>query len=462
MEGLTAVLHRCDKASLVSVVKNLCAMFHLESEDVKGLVNKELARIMLAEQEQQEKDRDAFAVVLGTRKGHQQAVDVAFQAGGARERTFTVLGMHKDHRSQQTVADMGLQAGGKERACTGLLTVGADVLNFIATFLKWEKVKLRREWKAGKDILDSCCFSPCGHMLLTSSGNEMRLWDAVGGALRCTLKGHVQIVSSCCFFPDGQTIVSASHDRTIKLWDMQSGILSQTLEGHTDWISCLDVSSDGTQILSGSDRTAMLWKSTICAASGHCSPCQASGHSSPSKRPNGFCPRRTGDLQHTEQLNGDPVCCTFSPNGALFLVGCDASLRLYNSTPHQLQHTLSGHAGCVMSCSFAPDGNTILSGSSDSAMKLWSTATGQLLRKFDGHFDSLYSCAFSPSGQTIISASHDMTLMLWTAATGQLQRIVDAHSSLAVSTCVSRDGKFLLSGYNDGTAKMWSVECFNF
>ena len=85
----------------------------------------------LAEKSQQDKDRNAFAVVLA----REAAGKPDFHVGSA---------------------------GGRERASAGLLTVGGDVLSLMSTFLSWEKVELQREWKApgGKHVW-SCHVSPC-------------------------------------------------------------------------------------------------------------------------------------------------------------------------------------------------------------------------------------------------------------------------------------------------------------
>jgi WD40 repeat protein len=44
----------------------------------------------------------------------------------------------------------------------------------------------------------------------------------------------------------------------------------------------------------------------------------------------------------------------------------------------------AGHSGGVQSVAFSPDGNRIVSGSSDVSLKLWDAATGELLRSFEG------------------------------------------------------------------------------
>jgi WD40 repeat protein len=373
---------------------------------VESIVHKALVEMQVAKKCQQEKDRNAFTVVVGM---------------------GVTAGKPDFHMAE---------AGGRERASTGLLKVGGDVLSFILTFLSWEKVKLQRKWKApGDGEVHSCHISPCCRMILTTSGSDLHLWDAASGILKSTFEGHAQQyrekchtsdVRSCRFFPDGKTVVSASWDRTLKVWDVASGSLVRTLVGHTDWVECVDVSPDNTRILSTSfDNTWKLWNS------------------------------RTGELQHTEQMDGYSWCCSFSPNGSLLLVGCGSNLRLHDCTTHQLQRTLIGRGDTVKSCSFAPDGATILSLSDDHKTKLWSTTTGQCLRTLGDSF-LITHCSFSSSGHEIYSASFEKTLVTWTAATGKLEGIIDADSEKPWSICASSDGKFIVSGH-EGVVKMWRV-----
>jgi WD40 repeat protein len=402
MKILNVMLEQCDKNALVGVVKSLCAMLE-EYEDAPE-ENEELNSedvIRAVRDALVEKDRNAFEVVTGARGAAGKPV---FQAAAA---------------------------GGRERAPTGLLVVSSDVLSLVSTFLGWKKVTLRREWKVPVGYfqrVSSCHISPCSTMILTSSGNGLHLWDAASGILKRTFKGHTNAIDGCRFFPDGKTVVSASSDRTLKVWDVESGSLVMTLVGHTSHFRCVEVSSDNTRILSGSnDGTWKLWNA------------------------------RTGVILHTERANLFVLCCSFPPNGRLILVGRESNLMLHDSTTYQLQHTFSGHRHFVSSCSFAPGGATILSGSLDCTLKLWSATTGQHLRTLAGHSDFVTSCSFSPSGHAIYSASIDGTLMMWTAATGQQDGIIEKCSNAPCSICASPDGKYIVSGHSIGVVKAWHV-----
>ena len=272
----------------------------------------------LAEQHLQDKDQDALTIVLGAR-------------GTAGKPGFPTA-----------------KVGCRTRAYAGLLVVGNDVMSLTSTFLSSRKVELHRCWQPPSPChLQACHISPCSTMILTASGRELHLWDAASGMLKKKIKVHVNgevfsEIFSCRFFPGGKTVVSASGDRgsfekpsrlteCVKFWDIATGRLLRTLVGHTRRIACVDVSSDNTRVLSAShDETWKVWNS------------------------------RTGELEHTQHTSGANYCSSFSPNGRLLLVACDRKLVLYDSTSYQLQHAFTGHGDCVLTCSFAPDGTTVL------------------------------------------------------------------------------------------------------
>ena len=355
----------------------------------------------VAEKYRQDRDRIALAVVLGT---GMVTVILEFQSA---------------------------EIVGRERASTGLLKVGDDMLSHVSTFLSWGKVKLKHEWKAPDGgSVTSCHISQCSTMILTSSGSgKLHLWNAAIGELIRTFEGHNEIVNNCRFFPDGKTAVSASDDETLKVWDIASGNRVRTLTGSTGIVTCVDVSPDNKRILSGSrGKTWKIWSSG------------------------------TGKLLHTGlmyQRPGFSFCCSFSPDGTLLIVGCDKKLRLHDAHTYKLQHILIGHSQLTRSCSFHPDGNTIVSGSNDKTMKIWSTATGQCLHTIDGHSRCVRSCSFSPDGNAIYSASHDGRIMMWTVATGIREGIIDADTNSPWSMCASPDGKYIVSGHSEGAIKTW-------
>ncbi|CAI7995067.1 Probable serine/threonine-protein kinase PkwA [Geodia barretti] len=114
-------------------------------------------------------------------------------------------------------------------------------------------------------FVNSVSFSSDGSTLASGSWDStVRLWDAVTGEEKATLRGHTghtEVVSSVSFSPDGSTVASGSWDSTVRLWDAVTGEEKATLAGHTGFVKSVSFSPDGSTLASGSsDGTILLWE----------------------------------------------------------------------------------------------------------------------------------------------------------------------------------------------------------
>jgi len=66
-------------------------------------------------------------------------------------------------------------------------------------------------------------------------GSTIILADLKDGVQR-TLQGHSSPVYSVSWSPDGRSIVSGSHDKSIKVWDVSRGTCTATLTGHSGYV----------------------------------------------------------------------------------------------------------------------------------------------------------------------------------------------------------------------------------
>ena len=72
-----------------------------------------------------------------------------------------------------------------------------------------------------------------------------------------------------------------------------------------------------------------------------------------------------------------------------------------------------GHENEISKIQFNPQGNKIITASSDKTCRVWNTDTGQEVQVLDGHEDEIFSCAFNYEGDTIITGSKDNTCRIW-------------------------------------------------
>ena len=116
-----------------------------------------------------------------------------------------------------------------------------------------------KTFNGGSEIF-SVEFSPDGKTLASGNSMDVDLWDLRLGKKTLTLRGHKKLVSSLAFRPDGNTLVSASHDRSIRIWDIATGNLTGLLMDHTQEVTAVAFSPDGTVLATAShDKTVRLW-----------------------------------------------------------------------------------------------------------------------------------------------------------------------------------------------------------
>ncbi len=152
------------------------------------------------------------------------------------------------------------------------------------------------------------------------------------------------------------------------------------------------------------------------------------------------------------------LACAFSPDGQRILsASSDNTLRLWDARSGETLLTLQGHQNAVLACAFSPDGQRILSASSDNTLRLWDARSGETLLTLQGHQNRVLACAFSPDGQRILSASDDNTLRLWDARPGETLLTLQGHQNWVLACAFSPDGQRILSASSDNTLRLWDA-----
>jgi len=120
-------------------------------------------------------------------------------------------------------------------------------------------------------------------------------------------------VNAVAYFPDGTRLASASGDGTIKIIDVVSGEVVLELQGHEGGVECVAV-------------------------------------------------------------------CRYSKDGKdcvrLVSGGADKTVRVWDARMGKCEQVMRGHGAGVTCVAVAPDGKSVVSGSTDTTLRLWSMETG--------------------------------------------------------------------------------------
>jgi WD40 repeat protein len=146
---------------------------------------------------------------------------------------------------------------------------------------------------------------------------------------------------------------------------------------------------------------------------------------------------------------------SFSPDGNYVLTGSnDKTARLWDLDGNSLQ-VFRGHAASISAVAVSPDGKTILTGSGDLTARLWDLR-GKCLQIFKGHKNEIRSVTYSPDGNNLLTGSSDSTAILWDL-NGNILKQFKGHAGIVREVAFAPDGKTILTGSNDQTARLWDL-----
>jgi len=280
--------------------------------------------------------------------------------------------------------------------------------------------------------VSSVAFSPNSRYVL-SGGQDRKLWlwDFNRATLRF-VKGHSDIIGSVSFSSDGRYALSGSRDRKVLLWDVNQGQLIRlyTYRGHSGFVSSVSFSSDNRYALSaGYDKTVRVWDIG-----------------------NRSLVRRIKDSGWDSDWI---LSAALSPNSDYILSGSRKKIRLWHFSG-QRRHSFSGQE-YFHSVKFFPNGEKLVSGSSDNTVRVWEVESGNLSQTFWGHSESVLSVDISSDASYIVSGSKDNTVRLWDVNSGQSLHIFKEPSNNVNSVTFSQPGHCILSGGDDGIY-LWNTQ----
>lgn len=371
----------------------------------------------------------------------------------------------------------------------------------------------RGQLKGHGSPVQALAFSPNSQTLVSASGDRrgvgiggdkeperrdhgIRMWDIASGKECWRIRREHANTRWLRFAPDGKTFASADDSYAFTLWDAKTGRRRQRFPDKRsgEYTTCF--SPDGKYLFYegasiGQEVGGTIHQWDIAAGK------EIRRWKTPERWPGAFLFAPDGktlfglgdsihvwDATTGEERNGGPDhraairTLTFSRDGKrLATLDEDACLRVWDAVRGVPLPALAAER--VTRCTFAPDGDSLITITSDATVQVSAVPSGRLLRRFrvggsatvrrwqwltnsregdlnlSGHPRDC--CVLDPSCRVLAVVHEDQDIHLWDVRRGEELRRLEGHRGGVGGLVFSPDGKWLFSGGADGTVRWWDA-----
>ena len=283
------------------------------------------------------------------------------------------------------------------------------------------------------------------------------------------IKAHESHIPDVKFSPDGQTLLSAGMDYLVKLWSVPDWKLLGTLSGHEKSVNVLNLTSDGRWLYTASsDMTVRKWEIKTRTELKQLDVKGKSARLSPDEgylavMDNPWVKIISLDKEETIQrfkpFPKRTTALAFSAQSPYLAVGGQGDdILIYEFRDIKLVHTIAdAHKGYVLSLSFSPDGEQLVSTGYEKSLCFWDTGSWELAGEIPLENQGVQSLAFSPSGKHLAVASDHRITLISTQAMEIIQ-IIDLKPKGIYCLAFSPDGNLLACGGADKRIRIWTLD----
>ena len=237
-------------------------------------------------------------------------------------------------------------------------------------------------------------------------------------------------VSGVAFSPDGKSLAWSGADGSITLWNVNEGKVTDHVPAHAGMIYSLAFSPKGNSIASGGiDDTLVLW-----------------------------------DLvSKTTQKIGFPNsvrALSYNPKGSKLAIAVGPQVQILDLNSGELEPPLKKHNNDILSLSWSPDGNWLVSGDKVGNVYLWETASWGAV-PMQRQSEGIDAIAWSPDNARIAYSGQGASIVIWDRESKKaVGKPLRGHTGHVLSLAFSRDGHTLASGGSDGVVVLWDAASF--
>jgi WD40 repeat protein len=336
-------------------------------------------------------------------------------------------------------------------------------------------------------VVNGAIFNKDGtQILIWGAGGAAQLWNGTNTIGQPMTHGGA--VNGAMFSPNQRYIVTFSADGTAKLWNVKdASLIGQPIKHNASVVGAV-FSADSTRIITWSaDRRAQLSRTDDAKPIGDfMHPVLGVEFSVDSKRfvTHGQDYQNFGDqfAQIWDSVDGHPigphllhsntvVSATFTPDGQQVITcGLDASARLWDKNgklldePFVLKPTdyRSNWMNEIEGTRFSPDGRQALFWNNLGVAQSWNLDTGKPITAIMAHRyvnkEGIVGGTFSPDGSEILTWGADGVARIWDARNGRPIGRPMTHATKITSATFDPLQKHILTLSDDGIVKLWNVD----
>ncbi|MCE5239852.1 WD40 repeat domain-containing protein [bacterium] len=343
------------------------------------------------------------------------------------------------------------------------------------TVCEWDPATLKelRSWDTGQKELRTACYSPDGKRVVTAANNPQGLkeWDLDSGRELIAIRSELICVRAGAIYgPEGTTaILGGGYDHNLERWDLTTGQLVRKWCGIYE-AKHMALAPDQKSMTVGVEDRAVEWSLDTYQALRpykHC-PGEAARIFQVAYLPatdEVLCGGRDGTIHRWSRVSGERVF-SWRPHQSVvapFAVSPDEQWLLSYGT-YQVAETnirtgeprlkCDRHIGGIEAVAFLPDGQRVVTGSSDETLRLWDAAAGKTLCLMPGATLGAYAVAVSPDGKRAAAGCKDGKLREFDLATGKPLGEYSGHLGYLRAVCYDGNGR-LYSSADDGSIRVW-------
>lgn len=217
---------------------------------------------------------------------------------------------------------------------------------------------------------------------------------------------HRRNISRLAFGPKNEALVSAGFGKEIKVWNSRSGKLNHTIQSHTEGINAIAFARNGKFFASAGSTKSSGTQDNASTQNAYVGEIGLFELGSDNEIKSLFL------HQSSEALS---VSFDFQSR-TLVSSANDGGTRLWDVTkrpPSTKPVSFASDSDQTTWASFSPSGERIAVAGRSGILRIMDAADGTLLQELPGHQNTIIRAEFSPDGQHVVTISTDATLRFW-------------------------------------------------